>query len=46
MNGFDENRALTFEKELDMPDVYKLSFNHMNLKEVTRIWARDCTENR
>ena len=41
MNYFDEKYGFNFWKELDMPDVYKLTFDHLNLKNVNRIWTGD-----
>lgn len=40
MNYFDEKYGFSFWKDLDMPDIYKLSFDKKNLKEVNRIWNR------
>jgi 2,3-bisphosphoglycerate-dependent phosphoglycerate mutase len=40
MNYFDEKYGFNFWKDLDMPDIYKLTFVNMNLKEVNRIWSR------
>jgi 2,3-bisphosphoglycerate-dependent phosphoglycerate mutase len=40
MNYFDKNFGFSFWKELDMPDLYKLTFDKMELKEVIRKWNR------
>lgn len=40
MNYFDRKYDFSFWKELDMPDVYKLTFDNINLKEVSRNWKR------
>jgi 2,3-bisphosphoglycerate-dependent phosphoglycerate mutase len=40
MNYFDEKFGFGFWKDLDMPDIYKLTFDNKNLKEVNRIWNR------
>ncbi len=40
MNYFDRKYDFSFWKGLDMPDVYKLTFDNANLKEVNRIWNR------
>lgn len=40
MNYFDEKYGFNFWKDLDMPDIYKLTFDNKNLKEVNRIWNR------
>jgi 2,3-bisphosphoglycerate-dependent phosphoglycerate mutase len=40
MNYFDTAFGFRFWKQVDMPDIYKLSFNGLNLKEVTNIWKR------
>jgi len=40
MNFFDEKYGFTFWKDLDMPDIYKLTFDKKNLKDVNRIWIR------
>lgn len=41
MNYFDKNYGFKFWKELDMPDIYKLTFDKAKLKEVNRIWSRN-----
>jgi|SRR5699024_2289987 len=41
MNYFDTTYDFNFWKNLDMPDIYKLTFDGKNLKEVNRIWSRD-----
>jgi 2,3-bisphosphoglycerate-dependent phosphoglycerate mutase len=38
MNYFDRKFSFSFWKELDMPDIYKLSFDKSKLKQVYRIW--------
>ncbi|MFS0782781.1 histidine phosphatase family protein [Bacillus sp. 1P06AnD] len=45
MNFFDEQYDYSFWKKLDMPDIYKLSFEQKDLKEVKRIWNRDYAGN-
>lgn len=40
MNYFDEKYGFSFWKALDMPDIYKLTFDKRKLKEVNRIWNR------
>ncbi|MGD6843563.1 histidine phosphatase family protein [Bacillus infantis] len=40
MNYFDKKYGFSFWKNLNMPDVYKLTFNKRDLKEVNRIWNR------
>jgi 2,3-bisphosphoglycerate-dependent phosphoglycerate mutase len=40
MNYFDEKFGFDFWKELNMPDIYKLTFDKSKLKEVNRIWAK------
>ncbi|OIK13351.1 histidine phosphatase family protein [Bacillus sp. MUM 13] len=40
MNYFDTNYGFDFWKELNMPDIYKLSFDKLELKEVNRIWGK------
>lgn len=40
MNYFDKIYDFNFWKGLDMPDIYKLSFENNKLKEVNRIWNR------
>ncbi|WP_417897741.1 histidine phosphatase family protein [Bacillus haimaensis] len=41
MNYFDNNYGFDFWNELNMPDIYKLSFDKSELKEVNRIWSKD-----
>ncbi len=41
MNYFDKKYDFNFWKQLDMPDIYKLSFDGTDLKEVIRLWERD-----
>ncbi|MCJ7841014.1 histidine phosphatase family protein [Lederbergia sp. NSJ-179] len=38
MNYFDHQYGFDFWKKLEMPDIYKLSFNGTNLIDVQRIW--------
>ncbi|MFC4323172.1 histidine phosphatase family protein [Litchfieldia salsa] len=38
MNYFDKKYDFSFWKDLNMPDIYKLSFDNKNLKEVNRMW--------
>ncbi|MCK0473179.1 histidine phosphatase family protein [Halalkalibacter sp. APA_J-10(15)] len=40
MNYFDEQYGFHFWEGLDMPDIYKLTFDKKNLREVERIWHR------
>ena len=40
MNYFDKNYDYSFWKELDMPDIYKLTFDETKLIEVNRSWDR------
>jgi 2,3-bisphosphoglycerate-dependent phosphoglycerate mutase len=40
MNYFDEKYGFSFWKNLKMPDVYKLTFDKKDLKEINRIWNR------
>ena len=40
MNHLDPSFDITFWRQLDMPDIYKLSFNNQELVEVQRIWNR------
>jgi 2,3-bisphosphoglycerate-dependent phosphoglycerate mutase len=39
MNYFDKKYDFGFWKELDMPDIYKLTFDGITLKEVYRLWS-------
>ncbi|QED46298.1 histidine phosphatase family protein [Cytobacillus dafuensis] len=41
MNHFDKKYDYQFWQELDMPDIYKLTFEKNELKEVMRIWDKD-----
>ncbi|WAA12809.1 histidine phosphatase family protein [Fervidibacillus halotolerans] len=41
MKYFDQRFDFTFWNQLDMPDIYKLSFDKHKLIEVKRIWNRD-----
>ncbi|MGD6876437.1 histidine phosphatase family protein [Bacillus infantis] len=40
MNYFDKKYGFSFWKNLNMPVVYKLTFDKRDLKEVNRIWNR------
>ena len=40
MNYFDPTYDFNFWQELDMPDVYKLTFDGAKLRKVRRIWRR------
>jgi len=40
MNHFDPRFDFSFWRQLDMPDIYKLSFSDQDLAEVQRIWNR------
>ena len=40
MNYFDSKYDFIFWKELDMPDIYKLTFDNVTLQGVRRIWNR------
>ena len=40
MNYFDKKFDFHFWQELDMPDIYRLSFDNNKLIEVNRIWNR------
>lgn len=40
MNYFDNSYDYNFWKTLDMPDIYKLSFHGIELKEVNRLWDK------
>lgn len=41
MNYFDHTYDFTFWKNLDMPDVYKLTFDGKKLRMVERLWRRN-----
>ncbi|RDW18219.1 histidine phosphatase family protein [Oceanobacillus arenosus] len=41
MNCFDEKYDFHFWKNLDMPDIYKLTFDKKVLQTVTRVWDRE-----
>lgn len=41
MNYFDPRFDFTAWQQLDMPDIYKLSFNNMELIEITSAWKRE-----
>ncbi|WNS74983.1 histidine phosphatase family protein [Bacillus sp. DTU_2020_1000418_1_SI_GHA_SEK_038] len=38
MNYFDQQYDFLFWKKLDMPDIYKLTFDGRELRNVTRLW--------
>ncbi|MEY8744383.1 histidine phosphatase family protein [Paenibacillus tundrae] len=38
MNHFDSNYGLAFLDQLKKPDIYKMQFEDLELKEVTRLW--------
>ncbi|MFF2092405.1 histidine phosphatase family protein [Paenibacillus sp. NPDC058174] len=38
MNALDTRFDFAFWRQLEMPDIYKLSFDGLNLIEVTRMW--------
>lgn len=40
MNFFDKRYDFMFWKKLDMPDIYKLTFEECKLKSVKRLWVR------
>jgi 2,3-bisphosphoglycerate-dependent phosphoglycerate mutase len=40
MNYFDQKYNFPFWQQLDMPDIYKLTFDDHTLLEVNRIWTR------
>ncbi|MDL5376145.1 histidine phosphatase family protein [Exiguobacterium mexicanum] len=40
LNYFDGQYGYTFWKELDMPDVYKVTFNQQELLSVEKLWDR------
>ena len=40
MNYFDSKYDFGFWKRLDMPDIYKLTFDGTTLKEVNRVWTK------
>ncbi|GGH77257.1 2,3-bisphosphoglycerate-dependent phosphoglycerate mutase [Pullulanibacillus pueri] len=40
MQHFDERYNYEFWKTLDMPDIYRFSFDGQHLKEVKRLWKR------
>lgn len=41
MNYFDSSYGLDFLNQLKKPDIYKLSFENLELKEVKRLWNGD-----
>lgn len=41
MNYFDRRFDFTAWQQLDMPDIYKLSFNDMEFIEITSVWSRE-----
>lgn len=40
MNYFDSQFGFSFWKNLDMPDIYKLTFDGRELRSVNRLWER------
>ena len=40
MNYFDNKYDFTFWKNLDIPDIYKLTFDGRELKDVKKLWKR------
>lgn len=38
MNHFDSNYGLDFLEQLKKPDIYRMQFEDLELKEVTRMW--------
>ncbi|TMU88280.1 histidine phosphatase family protein [Bacillus sp. BHET2] len=40
MNHFDEKYDVAFWKELEMPDIYCLTFNGLELQDVSRVWSQ------
>lgn len=40
LNYFDEQYGYTFWKKLDMPDIYKVTFNKHELVSVEKLWDR------
>ena len=40
MNYFNDNYDFTFWKNLDMPDIYKLTFDEKELRTVNRLWRK------
>lgn len=40
MNYFDDKYNFNFRENLDMADIYKLTFENEELQEVKRIWSR------
>ncbi|RDU36872.1 histidine phosphatase family protein [Neobacillus piezotolerans] len=40
MNHFSEEYGFEFWNNLEMPDIYKLSFEGLELAEVQRVWSR------
>ncbi|OME78343.1 histidine phosphatase family protein [Paenibacillus sp. FSL A5-0031] len=41
INYFDSSYGLDFLNQLKKPDIYKLSFENLELKEVIRLWNED-----
>lgn len=41
MNHFDTNYGLEFLDQLKKPDIYKMQFEDLELKEVIRMW-KEC----
>ena len=40
MNYFDRKYDFSFWKGLDMPDIYKLTFDNTKLIEVNKVWEQ------
>lgn len=38
MNYFDLNYGVDFLNQIKKPDIYKMQFEDLELKEVTRLW--------
>lgn len=41
MNYFNKRYDFTFWKNLDMPDIYQLSFEEFELKKIKRLWKEE-----
>lgn len=41
MNYFDHRYDFTFWKNLDMPDIYQLTFEEFKLKKIKRLWKEE-----
>lgn len=44
MNYFQKEYDFTFWSNLEMPDIYKLSFDKNELIKIQRIWRKACSE--